>query len=171
MKPRFQADNDLRNSIRTGVLRNEPSIDFQSALAARLDGVPDPEVLRLAMVQGRMHPSQRVAQLALQCVRKMKTARLAALFLYLFQPAKLKLHRAARWLLHIQEGQAEAQGVWLLGRIHATAHQRARLSSNCQLPGLTRPRHIAGRSPRRRHIALQRVVHHHPVRIKPPPQV
>ena len=54
MKPRFQADNDLRGSIRTGVLRNEPSIDFQSALAARLDGIPDPEVLRLAMVQGRI---------------------------------------------------------------------------------------------------------------------
>lgn len=54
MKPRFQADNDLRNSIRTGVLRHEPSIDFQSALAARLDGIPDPEVLRLAMIQGRI---------------------------------------------------------------------------------------------------------------------
>jgi hypothetical protein len=40
VKPRFQADNDLRSSIRTGVLRHEPSIDFQSALAARLDGIP-----------------------------------------------------------------------------------------------------------------------------------
>lgn len=54
MKPRFQADNDLRGSIRTGVLRREPSVDFQSARAASLDGVPDPEVLRLAMVQGRI---------------------------------------------------------------------------------------------------------------------
>ena len=36
MKPRFQADNDLRNSIRTAVLRREPSIDFQSAPAAGL---------------------------------------------------------------------------------------------------------------------------------------
>ena len=54
MKPKFQADNDLRNSIRTGVLRHEPSIDFQSAVAARLDGIPDPEVLRFAMVQGRI---------------------------------------------------------------------------------------------------------------------
>ena len=53
MKPRFQADNDLRSSIRTGVLRREPSIDFRSALAAGLDGIPDPEVLRLAMVQSR----------------------------------------------------------------------------------------------------------------------
>ena len=54
MKPKFQADNDLRSSIRTGVLRREPSMDFQSAVAARLDGIPDPEVLRVAMVQGRI---------------------------------------------------------------------------------------------------------------------
>jgi len=32
VKPRFQADNDLRSSIRTGVLRHEPSIDFQRVL-------------------------------------------------------------------------------------------------------------------------------------------
>jgi hypothetical protein len=54
VKPRFQADNDLRASIRLGVLRHEPSIDFQSARAARLDGIPDPEVLRLASTQGRV---------------------------------------------------------------------------------------------------------------------
>lgn len=54
MKPKFQADNDLRSSIRTGVLRHGPSIDFQTAVAARLDGIPDPAVLRLAMVQGRI---------------------------------------------------------------------------------------------------------------------
>lgn len=54
MKPRFQADNDLRVSIRTGVLRREPSIDFQGAQAVSLDSVPDPEVLRLATAQGRI---------------------------------------------------------------------------------------------------------------------
>jgi hypothetical protein len=54
VRPKFQADNDLRSSIRTGVLRHEPSTDFQSAIAARLDGVPDPEVLRLAMMQDRI---------------------------------------------------------------------------------------------------------------------
>jgi hypothetical protein len=54
VRPRFQADNDLRSSILTGVLRHEPSIDFQSALAASLDGILDPEVLRLAMVQNRI---------------------------------------------------------------------------------------------------------------------
>src|SRR5207248_1470518 len=50
----LEADNDLRSSIRTGVLRHEPFIDFQSALDAGLDGMPDPEVLRLAMVQSRI---------------------------------------------------------------------------------------------------------------------
>jgi hypothetical protein len=54
VKPRFQADNDLRASIRTGVLRHEPSIDFQSAHAANLDGVRDPEVLQLATTHGRI---------------------------------------------------------------------------------------------------------------------
>jgi hypothetical protein len=54
VKPRFQADNDLRNSIRTGVLRREPSIDFQSALAAGLHNLSDPDVLLLATAQGRI---------------------------------------------------------------------------------------------------------------------
>jgi hypothetical protein len=43
VKSRFQADNDLRNSIRVGVLRREPSIDFQGARAASLDCLPDPQ--------------------------------------------------------------------------------------------------------------------------------
>jgi hypothetical protein len=54
VKARFQADNDLRSSIRTGVVRREPAIDFQSAHRAQLDGVPDDEVLRLAAGQGRI---------------------------------------------------------------------------------------------------------------------
>jgi len=54
VKPRFQADNDLRGSIRTGVLRREPSVDFQSAHKAKFDGLPDPDVLRLAAEEGRI---------------------------------------------------------------------------------------------------------------------
>jgi hypothetical protein len=54
VRPRFQADNDLRSAIRTGVIRREPSIDFQSARSARLDGLPDLEVLRLAAHEGRI---------------------------------------------------------------------------------------------------------------------
>jgi hypothetical protein len=54
VKPRFQADNDLRGSIRTGVLRRDPSIDFQSAQAAGLDGLSDREVLRIAGAESRI---------------------------------------------------------------------------------------------------------------------
>ena len=54
MKPQFQADNDLRGAIRTGVLRREPSIEFQSAHAAGLEGVADPEVLRRCAEHGRI---------------------------------------------------------------------------------------------------------------------
>jgi hypothetical protein len=60
LKPRFQADNDLDTAIRRGVLRREPSIDFQSAAAAKLDAVPDLAVLRSAAAQGRILVSHDV---------------------------------------------------------------------------------------------------------------
>jgi len=37
-----------------GVVRSEPRIDFNSAQAARFDGVPDPEVLAFAADAGRI---------------------------------------------------------------------------------------------------------------------
>ncbi|MBW4685779.1 MAG: DUF5615 family PIN-like protein [Komarekiella atlantica HA4396-MV6] len=52
MSVRYQADADLNQAIVTGVLRREPSIDFQTAFAAGLKGVKDPEVLKLAAQQG-----------------------------------------------------------------------------------------------------------------------
>ena len=54
MKIRYQADNDLRKAIVRGVVRREPLMDFRSAQAARLDGVPDPEVLAFAADEGRI---------------------------------------------------------------------------------------------------------------------
>jgi hypothetical protein len=54
VKIRFQADNDLRSAIRTGVIRREPSIDFRTAHEAQLDGIPDQEVLRIAADRGRI---------------------------------------------------------------------------------------------------------------------
>ena len=54
MKVRFQADNDLRESIRIGVIRREPAIDFRSARVAGLDRAGDPDVLRLAADGGRV---------------------------------------------------------------------------------------------------------------------
>lgn len=50
----YQADADLNQAIVTGVLRREPTIDFQTAFAAGLEGVKDPEVLAIAAQQRRI---------------------------------------------------------------------------------------------------------------------
>ena len=54
MKPRFQADADLNEDIVSALLRREPDIDFQTADAAGLRGLPDAEVLRLAARENRI---------------------------------------------------------------------------------------------------------------------
>jgi len=54
MKVLYQADNDLRKAIVRGAVRREPQMNFRSAQAARLDGVPDPEVLAVAADEGRI---------------------------------------------------------------------------------------------------------------------
>jgi hypothetical protein len=51
---RFQADNDLKRIIVDATLRREPRIDFQTVQAARLDGLDDEAVLRLAASQSRI---------------------------------------------------------------------------------------------------------------------
>jgi hypothetical protein len=50
----YQADADLNQAIVTGVLRQEPTIDFQTALVAGLEGVKDSEVLAIAAQQRRI---------------------------------------------------------------------------------------------------------------------
>lgn len=54
MKVRFQADADLDEDIVAGVIRREPSIDFQTADEANLRELPDPQVLALAAQENRM---------------------------------------------------------------------------------------------------------------------
>lgn len=54
MKIRYQADADLNQNIVTGVLRREPAIDFQTATAAKLEGVKDIEVLAIAAKEKRI---------------------------------------------------------------------------------------------------------------------
>jgi hypothetical protein len=51
---RFQADNDLKRIIVDATLRREPAIDFQTAQSAKLDGIPDEDVLALASGQDRI---------------------------------------------------------------------------------------------------------------------
>ena len=48
MRPRFQADADFNEEIVSGLLRNHPELDFQTAEEAGLRGLPDPEVLARA---------------------------------------------------------------------------------------------------------------------------
>lgn len=45
MNVRFQADADLHQMIVTALIRREPGIDFQTATAAQLQGLSDPQVL------------------------------------------------------------------------------------------------------------------------------
>jgi predicted nuclease of predicted toxin-antitoxin system len=54
MRIRFQADADLNQAIVAGVLRREPTIDFQAANTADLSSLSDLEVLSLAAQAGRM---------------------------------------------------------------------------------------------------------------------
>ena len=51
---RFQADADLNGHILRAIRRREPGIDFKSADAAQLRGVPDPEVLARAADENRI---------------------------------------------------------------------------------------------------------------------
>ena len=50
----FLADADLDEAIVSGCRRREPTMDFLSANDANLEGVPDPEVLRIAAEQDRI---------------------------------------------------------------------------------------------------------------------
>ena len=51
---RFQADADFNQIILLGAIRREPTMDFQTALAAGLQGRNDEQVLALAAREGRI---------------------------------------------------------------------------------------------------------------------
>jgi Domain of unknown function (DUF5615) len=54
MRPRFQADENLNAKIIAGLLRREPSLDFQTAKTAVILGLADPEVLAIAARERRI---------------------------------------------------------------------------------------------------------------------
>lgn len=60
MNVRFQADADLNHIIRRALLRREPAVDFQTATAAELAGLEDPEVLAIAAHEDRVLVSHDV---------------------------------------------------------------------------------------------------------------
>jgi hypothetical protein len=51
---RFLADADFNHAIVRGCRRKEPEMDFLAANEAKLEGVPDPDVLALAAEQERI---------------------------------------------------------------------------------------------------------------------
>ncbi len=54
MKVRFQADADFNKIIVTAAIRREPTIDFQTAQAAKLSGLEDEDVLAIAAKGDRL---------------------------------------------------------------------------------------------------------------------
>jgi hypothetical protein len=54
MRIRYQADADLNEIILLAAVRREPVIDFQTALAAGLAHLQDPEVLAIAARERRI---------------------------------------------------------------------------------------------------------------------
>ncbi|MCC6587203.1 MAG: DUF5615 family PIN-like protein [Bryobacterales bacterium] len=51
---RYLADANLHAGIVTGCLRREPTMDFLSAIEAKLEGVADPEILAFADRENRI---------------------------------------------------------------------------------------------------------------------
>jgi hypothetical protein len=54
MRPRFQADADFNHKIVRGFRRREPSVDFLSAFDGGVIGIPDPDVLQIAVESSRI---------------------------------------------------------------------------------------------------------------------
>ena len=54
MKVRFQADQDLNQDLVKSLVRKEPTLDFRSALDAKLWGLPDIRVLDIAAKDNRV---------------------------------------------------------------------------------------------------------------------
>ena len=54
MKVCYQADADLNEIILLAAIRREPTMDFQTATAAGLAGLKDPDVLATAARDGRL---------------------------------------------------------------------------------------------------------------------
>ena len=58
MRVRFQADSDLDGRILRGLRRRAPELDIRTATEAGLEGIKDPDVLRIAADSGRVLVSQ-----------------------------------------------------------------------------------------------------------------
>ena len=90
MRPRFQADENLNAKILAGLLRREPSLDFQTAKTAGILGLADREVLTLAAREGRILVSHDRETMPAHFVRFTANATSTGLFLLLSQNLGLR---------------------------------------------------------------------------------
>jgi hypothetical protein len=58
MRVKYQADADLDGRILRGLRRVAPEIDIRTAVESELQGLPDPEVLRISANTGRILVTQ-----------------------------------------------------------------------------------------------------------------
>jgi hypothetical protein len=69
MNPRFLADADFNQKIVLGLLRREPTIDFQTASQGDVISRPDPEVLAIGARENRILISHDRATMAAHFTR------------------------------------------------------------------------------------------------------
>lgn len=100
MKVRFQADADFSELILKILLRRTPAIDFQTARAAGLTGLPDPEVLALAALEDRVLVSHDQSTMPAHFRRFTSDQKSPGV---LIAPQSFEIHEAADELLLIWE--------------------------------------------------------------------
>jgi len=98
MRIRFQADADLTEINLNMLLRRAPEIDFQTAYTARLEGLPDPEVLAIASAEGRILVSHDQSTMPDHFARFVRTRECPGVFIV---PQHLSLSAAVDELLLI----------------------------------------------------------------------
>lgn len=81
MRVRFQADSDLDGRILRGLRRRAPELDIRTATEAGLEGIKDPDVLRIAADSGRVLVSQDRRTMPGHFARHIKEARSPGLIL------------------------------------------------------------------------------------------
>lgn len=100
MKVRFQADADLSELILKILLRRSPGVDFQTARAAGLAGLPDPDVLAVAAREHRVLVSHDQSTMPSHFRRFISDQRSSGV---LIVPQSFEIHQAADELSLIWE--------------------------------------------------------------------
>lgn len=75
MSIRFLADADLNRAIVTGVLGQEPALDFLTATEADLERQGDPDVLEFAAQQGRILVSHDTSTMPVHFLNRLRSGR------------------------------------------------------------------------------------------------